>query len=110
MLKTILTALISLFLVSNSSDKSVVRLQQGSPETQTGTLEKMIVANGSVAMDIDLNRLNGASPSSQTSTLSFDVAPNSFFTILVFNSDLRGPEPGSMALIPQSSANLPCRS
>ena len=68
----------------------------------------MIVANGSVAMDIDLNRLNGVdSDSRQMSSLRFDVAPNSFFTILVFNKDLRGPEPGSMALIPQSSATLP---
>ncbi len=28
---------------------------------QTGTLQKMIVENGSVTMDLDLNRLNGIS-------------------------------------------------
>ena len=39
MLKAILTALISLFLVSNSSDKSIRPHQEG-PDTQTGTLEK----------------------------------------------------------------------
>ena len=33
-------------------------------------------------------------------TLQFAVAANSFFPILVFNELLRGPEPGSMALIP----------
>ena len=67
----------------------------------------MIVANGSVAMDVDLNRLNGGKSQSQRSTLNFAVAPNSFFTILVFNGDLRGPELGSMGLIPQNSAILP---
>ena len=36
-------------------------------------------------------------------TLQFAVAANSFFPILVFNELLRGPEPGSMALIPAGS-------
>lgn len=107
MLKTILVALLSLFAVTNSSDKSLVRPPQEGPESQTGTLEKMIVARGSVAMDVDLDRLNGSRSRSQVNTLRFDVAPNSFFTILVFNNDLRGLESGSMALIPQSFAKLP---
>ena len=59
MLKTILIALVSLFLVNNNSDRSLTRLKQAGPNNQTGTLEKMIVANGSVAMDVDLNRLSG---------------------------------------------------
>ena len=68
----------------------------------------MIVASGSVALDLDLNGLNGNSSSAaRVSTLRFAVAPNSFFTILVFNDVLRGPEPGSMALVPQDSATLP---
>lgn len=83
------------------------------PEANTGTLEKMIVANGSVAMDIDLNRLNGTrtvrGKQAKSSELRFDVEPNSFFTILVFNNELRGPLPGTMALIPQSSAVLPAK-
>ena len=107
MLKTILVALLSLFAVTNSSDKSLVRLPQEGPDTQTGTLEKMIVARGSVAMDVDLDRLNGGRSGKQAKTLRFDVAPNSFFTILVFNNDLRGLESGSMALVPQSFAKLP---
>ncbi len=107
MLKTILTALVTLFLVSNSADKSPNRLQQGTPDNQTGTLEKMIVANGSVAMEVDLNRLNGGRARAKVKTLRFDVAPNSFFTILVFNNDLRGLESGSMALTPRGSASLP---
>ncbi len=93
--------------IKNGSDNSVARVKQESPESQTGTLEKMMVAEGGAAMDIDLNRLNGIGSPPQMNSLSFAVAPSSFFTILVFNKVLRGPEPGSMALIPQSSAILP---
>src|SRR6266403_6102232 len=112
MLKTILVplALALLLLLSNGSDNSVARLKQNSAESaksQTGTLEKMIVADGSVAIEIDLGRLNGNSSPAQMNALRFDVVPNSFFTILVFNNALRGPESGSMALIPQSFAVLP---
>jgi hypothetical protein len=67
----------------------------------TGTLQKMIVENGSVAMDLDLNRLNGinAAPG-KLEQLRFVAGANSFFPILVFNDLLRGLQPGSMALIP----------
>jgi hypothetical protein len=71
-----------------------------------GTLQKMIVANGSVTMDLDLNRLNGIGSAVQaTVRLQFAVAANSFFSILVFNDLLRGPDHGSMALVPQNSAS-----
>jgi hypothetical protein len=74
-------------------------------QTQSGALQKMIVENGSVTLDLDLNRLNGISSAAQKPvTLQFAVAANSFFTILVFNDLLRGPEQGSMPLIPQNSA------
>ena len=107
--KLALFALPLLLLFGNSSENSVAGSKQNSPETQTGTLQKMIVADGSVAMDVDLNRLNGVSSATgKLETLRFTVAPNSFFTILVFNSVLRGPEfESAMALIPQSSATLP---
>jgi hypothetical protein len=63
----------------------------------------MIVESGSVTMDLDVNRLNGfVSVPERPTTLQFAVAANSFFPILVFNELLRGPEPGSMALIPTS--------
>ena len=91
------------------SENSVAGSKQNSPESQTGTLQKMIVADGSVVMDVDLNRLNGVSSvTGKLETMRFAVAPNSFFTILVFNNVLRGPEfESAMALIPQSSATLP---
>src|SRR6266446_19671 len=84
-------------------------------QLQSGTLQKMIVENGSVTMDLDLNRLNGISPASQNfESLQFAAAANSFFTILVFNDLLRGPEPGSIALSPAGVnapgySNLPLR-
>jgi hypothetical protein len=69
--------------------------------TPTGTLQKMIVESGSVTMDLDLNGFNGSSSLlARPVTLQFAVGANSFFPILVFNDLLRGPEPGSMALIP----------
>ena len=47
----------------------------GSPDQGgTGTLQKMIVQNGSVTMDLDLNRLNGISSApQQATTLQFAV-------------------------------------
>src|SRR5438552_17727948 len=67
----------------------------------TGTLQKMIVESGSVTIDLDLNGFNGnSSLVARPVTLQFAVGANSFFPILVFTDLLRGPEQGSMALIP----------
>ncbi len=75
---------------------------------QSGTLQKMIVENASVTMQVDLNGLNGSSSLvARPVTLQFSVAANSFFPILVFNDLLRKVEPGSMALIPQNVPALP---
>jgi hypothetical protein len=72
----------------------------------TGTLQQMIVESGSVTMDLDLNGLTGSSSLvARPVTLQFTVAANSFFPIFVFNDLLRGAEPGSMAVIPQSAAS-----
>src|SRR6266566_630256 len=109
--KLIRFALPLLLLFCNSSENSVAGSKQKRPDSQdgaTGTLQKMIVENGSVTMDLDLNRLNGVSSAAgKLETMRFVVAANSFFPILVFNNLLRGPQPGSMALIPQNSATLP---
>src|SRR4051812_22974913 len=114
MLKTFITRVTIplLLLFSNSSGDLIAKSPAKSAESAegpTGTLERMIVANGSVAMDLDLKRLNGAAAAAepQLEPLRFAIAPNSFFTMLVLNDLLRGPEPSSMALIPQNSAALP---
>ena len=76
----------------------------------SGTLQKMIVENASVTMQLDLNGLNGSnSLVARPVTLQFSAAANSFFPILVFNDLLRAVKPGSMALIPQDVPALPVR-
>ncbi len=77
---------------------------------ESGTIQKMIVENASVTMQLDLNGLNGSnSLVARPVTLQFSVAANSFFPILVFNDLLRAVKPGSMALIPQNVPALPVR-
>jgi subtilisin-like proprotein convertase family protein len=99
-----------LLLLSNSAGNSAAQLPGKSAAGETGILEKLIVASGSVAMDLDLSRLNGSVSTRQESkrdSVRFEVGPNSFFTILVFNNVLRGPELGSMGLIWGNSRVLP---
>jgi len=68
----------------------------------------MIVQNGTVTMDLEMDRLNAdGSLAAKVEQLRFNVAANSFFSILVFNDLLRGAEQGSMALVPQYSTGLP---
>src|SRR5882724_1558209 len=111
MSKLTLTGLaLPLFLLFGSPQASAPKAFGGTQKVaqsqgQSGTLQKMIVQNGSVTMDLDLNRLNGIGSAPQTTVrLQFAAAANSFFTILVFNDLLRGPDHGSMALVPQNSA------
>src|SRR6476660_7869370 len=92
-----------------NSNNSAAR-KQTIPDSRghTGTLQKMIVENGMVTIDLDMDQLNGdGSLAAKVVQLRFDVAANSFFSILVFNDLLRGPERGSMALVPQYSMELP---
>ena len=124
MSKTILAALMLLLLLlfgpreasSGNSGKQRSTLNAQHPtlnsgaqsQGQSGTLQKMIVENGNVTLDLDLNRLNGVSSASQQAVrLQFAVAANSFFTILVFNDLLRGPDHGSMALVPAAGSTPP---
>ena len=67
----------------------------------------MIVESGTVMMKLDVNRLNGINSATQSlQQAHFAVGGDSFFPILVFNDQLRGPIPGSMALIPSRSGGL----
>jgi hypothetical protein len=67
----------------------------------TGILQRMIVESGTATIELDLNRLNGIiSGTRKFETWRFDIGADSFFSILVFNDILRGPEQGSMALVP----------
>jgi hypothetical protein len=95
---------------SEANGDATAAQKQKSPNSQNanGTLQKMIVENGSVTMNVDLNGLNGSnSLVARPVTSHFAAAPNSFFPILVFNDVLRRLEPGSMNLVSAAGANAP---
>src|SRR5882762_9231409 len=102
--KTLIVLMLPLVsLLGNSSGNYAAQLSQKTLDAPTGTLQKMIVESGSVTIDLDLNGFNGSSSLvARPATLQFAVGANSFFPILVFNNLLRGPEQGSMALIPSA--------
>jgi Carboxypeptidase regulatory-like domain len=110
--KVLIVALALLIFVSNGFGQLLFGLSLLGQSGDTGTLEKMIVASGSVAMNLSLSQLNGTRSGEkdpQLSVLRFEVERDSFFTALVFNDELRGQQPGSMAIIPQNSVNLPAK-
>src|SRR5438874_1848235 len=91
-------------LTLESANSAINRPQHGHDPTET--LQKMIVENSSVTMQLDLNGLNrSGSLVARPVTLHFAAAANSFFPILVFNDLLRGIEPGSMALALRGSSS-----
>jgi hypothetical protein len=112
MLRKVLSyfALPLLLLLSNSSGNSAPQSPGKRPEGPTGTRARLIVANGSVTLNLDLNRLQGsdsAADESKLETLRFEVSPNSFFTVRLFNDALRSADPGSMELLWGNGAVLP---
>ncbi len=99
-------ALMSALLFANISGTYATQPKQSTSSALTGTLQKMIVENGSVTLNVDLNGLNGSNDlTTRPVTLQFATATNSFLPILVLNGELRGPEPGSIALVPQMRPN-----
>ena len=88
-------ALLSVLFFGNSSDNYAAQARQNASDGATGTLQKMIVENGSVTLNVDLNGLNGSNALvTRPVALQFAAATNSFFSILVFNDQLRGAESG----------------
>jgi len=100
-------ALLSVLFFANAPDYDASQPKQNASGAMSGTLQKMIVENASVTMQLDLNGLNGSSSLvARPVTLHFAAAPNSFFPVLVFNDVLRGLQPGSMALTLQNSFSV----
>ena len=98
--------LLLLFGLSRVDSRNPDTKNNNNGYAQSGTLQKMIVENASVTMQLDLNGLNGSnSLVARPVTLHFAAAPNSFFPVLVFNDLLRGLQPGSMALALQNSSS-----
>jgi hypothetical protein len=101
-------ALLLLLFFGNNSRSYAAQSTQNSSDRPSGTLQKMIVENGSVSMNLDVNRLNGITSASQDlQEARFALGANSFFPILIFNDLLRGPAPGTMALVPRTVPTLP---
>ena len=123
MLKPIFIALLSFILpfsngtfnFFNAPDATQIETNKA----DSGILEKMIVANGNIAMNLDLNKLNGTraragkgsldAKSSGLSEVKFDVQAESFYTVLVYDNELRGPMPSSMNINPKSAPALPTK-
>jgi hypothetical protein len=78
-------------------------------EGLTGTQEKLIVARGRVALELDVQRVGQAAGAARTrrATVRFDLERDAFLTVVVFNGELRAPLPGSARLIPLDAAALP---
>ena len=99
-------AFLSVLSFAKASENDATHPKEKPSDTLTGTLQKMIVEDASVTMQLDLNGLNGSSSLvARPVTLHFAAAPNSFFPVLVFNDLLRGLQPGSMALALQNSSS-----
>ncbi len=107
MLKTILVALL-LFTVSFSNGAAVLAVESNQSTTKSNgvTIEKMIVAGGNIAMNINMDRLNGGR---KTGVLRFDAVQDSPLTVIVTDNRLRGPLPSSMRIVTQSPFELPMK-
>jgi hypothetical protein len=111
MKKTWSSLMLALLLFSTSNaGNSALQSPEKNPSAQTGTLERMIIANGNVTMALNLDRLNGTAVSpneSKRDNFRWEVNGSSFFTIRVFNNLLRGSETGSMELVSRNVGTLP---
>jgi hypothetical protein len=112
MFNTILVVLLSFnMFVNNGPGYLFTGVSSKVQERNTGTLEKMIAANGNVAMDLDLNPLNGVGFGTKGSLQAHCVLTWSAILLYGrrFNGELRGTLPGSMGLISRNSAVLPAK-
>src|SRR5262249_24779510 len=100
-------ALLSVLFFATASGNNTSQPKKQASEALTGTLQKMIVEDASVTVQLDLNGLNGSnSLVTRPVTLHFAATPNSFFPVLVFNDSLRGLQPGSIALALQNPSSV----
>lgn len=76
--------------------------------TNSGTIEKMVVANGTVSMNVNLGRLNGSDMKGTALTaVNFSASDETFFKAIAFNGELRALLPGTLNLRSQGTTNLP---
>ncbi len=97
-----------LLLFASPDANSKISAARKQTAGESGTLQRMIVENGVVTMELDLDRLSAdGSLAAKVVQQRFAIAANSFFSLLAFNDLLRGPEQGSMVLVPQYWTALP---
>src|SRR5947207_15511815 len=91
--------LLSVLFFANASGTNASQPKQHASEALSGTLQKMIVENATVRMQLELNGLNRSSSLvARPVRLRLAAVPNSVFPVFVFNDVLRRLQPGSMAL------------
>ncbi|MEP6809810.1 MAG: hypothetical protein ABI992_06175, partial [Chthoniobacterales bacterium] len=99
-----------LLLLGDSTTHSAIPAKGNRADGQTVIREKLNIASGTIALDLDLNQLGAAdavATEARRDVFRFDSGPASFFTVLVFNNVLRGAEPGSISLSWAKSRSLP---
>ena len=76
--------------------------------TNSGIVEKMIVANGSVSMNVNIGRINGSDlTGTALSPVNFTASDDTFFKAIAANGELRGLLPGTLSLRSVGTTNLP---
>lgn len=103
----IVLSVLGLFIAAGVVWFSLEHRTSAGANGESGTLEKMIVAGGSAAVNIDLDKLNGIKSRSQTTLVDFDLETNAFFKSLVFNDEFRGTLPSSIKITTKDSVGFP---
>jgi hypothetical protein len=99
----------ALAIVAIGSGISVAQFKRVATEHEIITIQKMIVASGSVTMQLDTTQLNSVRVKHVSrDTLQFEAVADSFLPFLVANDTMRGTIPGAIGLQPKNTtAALP---
>jgi hypothetical protein len=111
-MKTILLAFLSLSgLMGNGSEVFFSAVTQKAANSNSGTVEKMIVAEATVGMNLNISRLEGRKNTRTRATqdLRLTADRDSFFTYVIFNDEVRGPLPSSMRVTLDDMTSLPAK-
>ena len=97
--------------MGNGSEVFFTGVQERAANSNTGTLEKMIVSEAAVGMNLNVARLEGrrAAKGRADGTLRLTADRNSFFTYVIFNDEIRGPLPSAMRVTLDDIATLPSK-
>src|SRR4051794_10004042 len=99
-MKTLRYFVLTFLLFAGNAFGSLVP-ENETQSAQSAIVERMLVTSGNVTIALLPERIAGrAGNGMRRESFRFEVDPNSFFTVRVSNQVLRGPEPGSIALIP----------